>query len=176
MSATYAEALNVTLADPGRLAALEATALLDTPAEAAFDRLTRLAARLLGAPVALVSLVTEDRQFFKSCIGLPEPWASRRETGLSHSFCQHAVASAEPLVIEDAREHPLVSDNLAIRDLDVIAYAGIPLTTAAGHTLGSLCVIDHEPRAWTHEELDTLVVLAASVVSEIELATSRDAG
>jgi GAF domain-containing protein len=69
-----------------------------------------------------------------------------------------------------------VRENLAIRDLDVIAYAGIPLITAAGHALGSLCVIDHEPRAWTAEQLDTLVVLAASVVSEIELATSRAAG
>jgi signal transduction histidine kinase len=160
------------LAEPERLAALRATALLDTPAEAAFDRLTRLAARLLDAPVSLVTLVDADRQFFKSCIGLPEPWASARQTPLSHSFCQHAVELRQPLVIEDAREHPLVRENLAIRDLAVIAYAGIPLATADGLVLGSFCVIDRVPRRWTDEEIATLADLAASVVTEIEL---RDA-
>ena len=120
---------------PDRLAALRRSALLDTPAEAAFDRLTRLASTILQAPVALVALLDADRQFFKSCIGLPEPWASRRETPLSHSFCQHAVATGEPLVIEDARQHPLMRENLAIPDLGVVAYAGIPLITAEGHVL-----------------------------------------
>jgi GAF domain-containing protein len=164
-------------ADPAaRLAALRATALLDTPAEQAFDRLTRLAARLIGVPTALVSLVDEDRQFFKSCVGLPEPWASVRETPLSHSFCQHAVALARPLVIEDARTHPLVRDNLAIRDIGVIAYAGIPLATADGDVLGSFCVIDGVPRQWTADELATLTDLAAAVMTEIELRTAPRRG
>ncbi|HET7458172.1 MAG TPA: GAF domain-containing sensor histidine kinase [Gemmatimonadaceae bacterium] len=157
------------VADPERLAALHATALLDSPAEAAFDRLTRLASRLLRAPVALVSLVDADRQFFKSCVGLPEPWASARQTPLSHSFCRHAVELRAPLVISDAREHPLVRDNLGIPDLGVIAYAGIPLTTGDGHTLGSFCVIDHEPRQWTDDEIATLGDLASAAVTEIEL-------
>ena len=135
--------------DPARLAALRSTRLLDTPAEAAYDRLTRLAMNLLNAPVAQVSLIDEDRQFFKSAQGMDEPWASARETPLSHSICQHAVDARVPLVIEDARVHPVVRDNLAIRDLNVVAYAGIPLITAAGHALGTLCVIDHKPRAWT---------------------------
>ena len=174
MSTTRAAALHATLADPARLAALEATALLDTPAEAAFDRLTRLASRLLGAPVALVSLVAEDRQFFKSCIGLPEPWASSRETGLSHSFCQHAVELREPLVISDAREHPLVRDNAAIQDLGVIAYAGIPLVTGDGHVLGSFCVIDHRPRDWRADEIATLRDLAAAALTEIELRATLE--
>jgi signal transduction histidine kinase len=157
------------VADPARLAALHATALLDTPAEAAFDRLTRLASRLLRAPVALVSLVDADRQFFKSCVGLPEPWASARQTPLSHSFCQHAVELRAPLVIADAREHPLVRDSLGIPDLGVIAYAGIPLATGDGHTLGSFCVIDHAPRQWTDDEIATLADLASAAVTEIEL-------
>ena len=161
--------LSTTASGADRLAALRRAALLDTPAEEAFDRLTRLASTILGAPVALVSLVDEDRQFFKSCVGLPEPWASRRETPLSHSFCQHAVASGRPLVIEDAREHPLVRGNPAIGDLDVVAYAGIPLVTSDGHALGSFCVIDTEPRAWTEREITVLADLAASVVTEIEL-------
>lgn len=74
--------------DPQRLAALHQPVLLDTPAEEAFDRLARLASRTLLTPVALVSLVDSDRQFFKSCLGLPEPWSLWRETPLTHSFCQ----------------------------------------------------------------------------------------
>lgn len=155
--------------DPERLAALRRSGLLGTLPEESFDRLTRMAARLLDAPVALVSLVDSDRQFFKSCLGLPEPWASERQTPLSHSFCQHVVHTEEPLVIEDARDHPLVRENLAIRDLGVIAYAGIPLRTSDGHVLGSLCAIDSHPRKWTPEEVRTLRDLAASVVTEIEL-------
>jgi signal transduction histidine kinase len=163
-----------TVRDSARLEALRDASLLDTPAEESFDRLTRLASTILDAPVALVSLVDEDRQFFKSCVGLPEPWASRRETPLSHSFCQHAVDSREPLLIEDAREHPLVWDNLAIRDLNVIAYAGIPLITSDGHALGSFCVIDGKPRRWTNEEIAIVKDLSESVVTEIELrATAR---
>jgi GAF domain-containing protein len=73
-------------------------------------------------------------------------------------------------VIEDARVHPLVRENLAIRDLDVIAYVGIPLITAGGHTLGTLCVIDHRPRTWTPEQIDALQVLTISAVAEIERA------
>ena len=159
------------LDQPDRLTVLEETALLDSLPEESFDRLSRLASRLLNAPVALVSLVDQERQFFKSCVGLPEPWASRREVPLSHSFCQHVVNAGEPLIIEDAREHPLVRENLAIHDLDVIAYAGIPLITSAGHTLGSFCAIDSVPRRWTEDEIAMLQDLAASVVTEIEMRT-----
>jgi GAF domain-containing protein len=96
------------LTRPDRLAALRQTALFDTPPEEGFDRLTRMAARLLGASTSLISLVAEDRQFFKSAIGLPEPWATRRTAPLSFSFCSQVVASGEPLVLEDARKHPLL--------------------------------------------------------------------
>jgi len=154
---------------PERLAALRDTTLLDTPAEEAFDRLTRLAARILHAPAALVSLVDEDRQFFKSRLGLPEPWASLGETPLSYSFCQHTVASGEPLIIQDARDHPLVFDNLAIAELQVVAYAGIPLITSNGQVLGSFCVLDDHPRIWTEDEIAILTDLAGAVMSEIEL-------
>ncbi len=155
--------------EPARLTALRQLALLDTPIEPAFDRLTRLAARILDAPVSLVTLVDHDRQFFKSCVGLAEPWASRRETPLSHSFCQYTLASRAPLVISDARAHPLLYENLAILDLNVVAYAGMPLITSDGHVLGSFCVIDSQPRVWTENELDTVRELAASVMTEIEL-------
>jgi hypothetical protein len=83
-----------------RLAALARAALLDTPPEEAFDRLTRMATRLLGAPVSLLTLITDDRQFFKSAMGLPEPWASRRSAPLSRSFCRQVAVSGEPLVVK----------------------------------------------------------------------------
>jgi len=158
-----------------RLEALRATELLDSPAEEAFDRLTKLAAKLLNAPVALISLVDSDRQFFKSSVGLAEPWRSARQTPLTHSFCRHTLITRQPLVIEDARTHPLVRDNLAIRDLDVVAYAGIPLITTEGHALGTLCVIDHRPRSWTADQIEILETLTASVLSEINLTLTRSA-
>jgi hypothetical protein len=159
--------------DPERVKALRATGLLDSGADEAFDRLTHLAAKLLNAPVALISLVDEDRQFFKSSIGLAEPWHSARQTPLSHSFCRHTLLTRETLVIEDARSHVLVRQNPAIRDLDVVAYAGVPLITGAGHVLGTLCVIDHRPRSWTADQIDTLETLTASVLSEINLTLTR---
>ena len=94
--------------DSDRLDALHETGLLDSEITPSFDRLARLAAQVLNAPGALVSLVDADRQFFKSCLGLPEPWASQRGTPLSHSVCQHAVASREPLLVDDSREHELL--------------------------------------------------------------------
>jgi len=150
-----------------RLAALRRTSLLDTPPEEAFDRLTRLATRVLRVPVALVSMVDGDRQFFKSCIGLQEPLASLRQTPLTHSFCKHAVVSGEPFIVSDARLHPLVRDNPSISELGVIAYAGIPLTTTEGQTLGTFCVVDGKPREWTEEDIEILRSLAASVMTEI---------
>ncbi len=156
--------------DQDRLDALHATGLVDSDVTPSFDRLARLASHVLHAPVALVSLVDRDRQFFKSCIGMPEPWGSQRGSPLSHSFCQHAVASREPLIVTDSREHPVLRDNLAIRDMGVIAYAGIPLIDADGYALGTLCVIDSQPRHWTSHQIQLLTDIAASVVTEISLA------
>lgn len=154
---------------PDRLKALRATGLLDSGPAESFDRLGSLASRLLRAPIALVSLVDEDRQFFKSCIGLPEPFASSRETPLSHSICQHTLTQPEPLVIHDAARDPRVAQNGAVTDLGVASYLGIPLVTEEGHTLGSFCVIDHVPRDWTDEDISVLSDLAASVMAEIAL-------
>jgi GAF domain-containing protein len=154
-----------------RIAALRRTALLDTPPEEAFDRLTRLATRLCKAPVALVSLVDTDRQFFKSARGLPEPWQSRRETPLAYSFCKYAVGRpSEPLVVHDARRETDFWDNPAVRELGIIAYAGVPLMLS-GEALGTLCVIDTQPRVWSAEEMETLKDLAACVTREIDLRT-----
>jgi two-component system, LuxR family, sensor kinase FixL len=157
------------LSDPTRLAIIHDLDLTDSPAEEIFDRLTRLAARLIPTPVALVSIVDDERQFFKSIVGLAEPWASMRQTPLTHSFCQHVVVSGEPLIVENAPEHPLVKDNLAIPDLSVISYLGMPLTTKQGITLGSFCVIDTEARQWSDDDIETVRELARSIMTEIEL-------
>lgn len=154
--------------DPERLAALRRTALLDTGSEEAFDRLTRLAARMLDAPIALVTLVDADRQFFKSQTGLPEPWATRRETPLRYSLCQN-VTEAEPLAIDDARADPRFQAHHAFTEMGLVAYAGVPLVTDEGHALGAFCVADTRPRAWTPEQMAILRDLAASVMTEIEL-------
>ncbi|MFL5516396.1 MAG: GAF domain-containing protein [Gemmatimonadales bacterium] len=119
---------------------LERPELLDTPAEEGFDRLTRMAARLLGAPIALITVLSDDRQFFKSATGLAEPWATRRAAPLTHSLCRHVVSSGEPLVVEDARRHPLLRANPAVRDFGWIAYAGVPLTSGPGEVIGVLSV------------------------------------
>jgi len=155
--------------DPARLAGLRATGLLDAGADPAFDRLAALAARLLDAPVALVTLVDADRQVFLSCPGLTGPFADAGETPLSHSFCAHVVDRREPLVISDAREEPLVRDNLAVPDLGVVAYLGVPIGGPDGQVLGSFCAIDHRPRHWTADQVALLADLAASVESEIAL-------
>ncbi len=156
-----------TIQSTARLAALRRTALLDSPPEEAFDRLTRLARSIMHVSASYVSLVDGERQFFKSAVGLSEPWATSRQTPLTHSFCKHAVTSGEPFLVSDAREHPLVRDNRAVSDLGIIAYAGIPLRTVEGHTLGAFCVVDDQPREWKEEEVEVLCSLAASVMTEI---------
>ena len=161
------------LGDARRLTALQRTELLDTPAEEAFDRLTRLAVEVVPAPVSLISLITTDRQFFKSAIGLPEPWAVARETPLTYSFCQHVVRSGQPLVVSDARNHPLLQDNLAVKDLNVLSYAGVPLVTTDQQVLGSFAVLDLKVREWTDRDMRLLGTLGACAASEIAL---REAG
>lgn len=157
------------LQDADRLSALNKTALLHTPAEAVFDRAVVLATYVLGTPVGLISLVDDRRQFFKARVGLSEPVASRRETPLSHSFCQYVVTSDEPLIVNDARENSILRDNLAISDLSVIAYLGVPIHDPDGHVLGSFCAIDDKPRDWTRQDKKILENIRTGVESEIAL-------
>jgi PAS domain S-box-containing protein len=161
------------LTDPGRLAALQQTNLLDTAAEEAFDRLARLAARLLDAPIALVTLVDTDRLFLKACLGLPEPWASARQLPLSHSLCQRLLVTGQPLVLGDVGADPLARGNRAIAEFGVAAYLGIPLRFG-GQVLGSVCVADRQPRAWTDDDVAVLADVAGLVMTEIELRADLD--
>lgn len=163
--------------DPVRISALEETRMLDYSPSEEFDDISRLTAKILRVPVALVSLVDEDRQFFLSQHGLVEPWASMRETPLSHSFCQWVVAGKETLVVEDAREHKVMANNLAVKDIGVIAYAGQPIVAANDQIIGSMCAIDEHPRSWTVDELATLRDLAhlteSYIVFEREMIESN---
>jgi signal transduction histidine kinase len=163
--------------DAARLAALRESALLASEAEEAFDRLTRLASKLLGVPVSLLTLIDADRQVFKSAIGLPEPVATTRQTPLSYALCQYVVADDAPVTIDDTRAHPRLREHLAVTELGVGAYCGVPLRTPEGQVLGSLCAIDLVARVWTPEDLAALSDLASVATAEVELrARTREAG
>lgn len=147
-----------------RLAHLESLEVMDTDAEPEFDDFVRIAAHIFDVPIALVSLVDANRQWFKARVGL-----SATETPREVSFCGHAVASGEALVIPDARADARFADNpLVTDDPHVCFYAGAPLSTEAG-VLGTLCVIDHEPRQPTPAQLDALRALARQVVNQLQL-------
>ena len=152
-----------------RLAALQRAGVLDTPPEEVFDRLTQLAAELLHVPVAVVSLVDADREFFKSAVGLPEGWKERRETPRATSLAQIALMAKSPLAIEDAREHPLAKDNPIVPEWGVVSYAAVPIRTQDGLPLGSVYVIDKVPRTWTESEIVALSTIAKAAESEIAL-------
>ena len=153
---------------PARLEALRCLGLLDSSAEPAFDRVTRLAIKLLRAPAALISLVDADQQFYKGSSGLPELVATQHGSALSHSFCQQVMASGEALMINDTRTHPLAHDD-AISEMNIVAYAAVPLITTDGHTLGTFCVLDSVPHSWSTDDIASLQDLAAGMIAEIEL-------
>jgi GAF domain-containing protein len=154
--------------DPERLALVRRLSAMESQPDPEFDRLARFAASLLRTPAALVTLVEEDRQLFYGCCGVSEPWASARETPLSRSFCHHVVAAGKPLVVSDARQHPLLCDHPAVDDLGIVAYLGVPLCVKAGHRLGALCVIDSHPRDWLTADVAAVDDLAAWAVALIE--------
>lgn len=158
--------------DPGRLASLYRTELLESSPEEAFDRFTRLAARLLDAPVALVSLVEKERQFVMSAVGLPNAISPDRATSISHFCCQHVINSGKPLVVSDARKHPLLQGNPEVIDYGALSYCGFPIVDLEGRALGALCVIDDEVHDWSLNDLAALGDIAQSVINEVHLRLS----
>ena len=156
--------------EEARLKALRSLNVLDTPSEDRFDRLTRLAKRMFDVPIALVSLVDENRQWFKSCIGL-----NVSETPRDISFCGHAILGNEIFIIPDATEDERFSDNpLVLNEPYIRFYAGCPLRYLDGSMLGTLCIIDTQPRVLNREDLDALKDLAELAEHElmaVQLAT-----
>lgn len=156
--------------ESGRLAAVRRYAILDTPPDGAFDRVAALAARVLDAPVASVTIVDEDRIWFKASQGLPE---GVHETGRDPGLCASAILHGEPYTVTDALTDPRTAGNALVHgELAVRFYAAAPITTSDGHRLGTVNVIDTRPREVTDEELSTLQDLAAVVMDELELRLS----
>lgn len=164
--ATDADALAARVADPHRLAAVQATGLLDTAPEARFDVLTQRAADLLGVPATFLSLVDRDRDFYKSAFGFSPPLSEVRQLE-GRTFCHYSIGSATPLVIEDTLRDPVYRDVPTVTTLGVRAYLGVPLVMPGGEIIGSFCAIDFEPRPWTAEDVATMARLAAATLSSI---------
>jgi len=151
------------LDNPERLDALCSLGILDTPPEQHFDRFTRIAAASLQVPIALVSLVDANRQWFKSRVGLQAMQTSR-----SVAFCAHTVALRALLVIEDASLDPRFKDNPLVTGSPFIRfYAGVPLFSRGGHALGTLCMIDTKPRTLSESERELLSDLGSLVEDEL---------
>lgn len=153
--------------DPERLRALFDTGLMDTQPGAAYDRIAAMAVDALDVPSAGVSLVSDEKQWFCSAAGLSGDLADTRTVSLDRSLCAHAVSSGTPLIIEDARVHPTLSDHPIVADGTVVAYAGIPLTDSQGHAIGTLCAWDGKPKQWTTGHVQILEDLATIVRERI---------
>ncbi|EMK3304585.1 sensor domain-containing diguanylate cyclase [Vibrio vulnificus] len=155
--------------EPQRIADLHSLHILDTAAEERFDRITRIARRLFDVPIALVSLVDEDRQWFKSCIGL-----NASETPRDISFCGHAILGTDTLIVEDASLDARFADNpLVTGEPHIRFYAGVPLMFEHSSCLGTLCIIDSKPRTLNEDERLDLIDLAK--MAERELAATHSA-
>ncbi len=154
--------------EAARLQALFQCKILDTPTEGVFDDITHLAAYLCQTPIALVSLIDSERQWFKSRVGL-----ALTETPRKVAFCAHAILQSEPFIVPEALADERFADNpLVTGEPYVRFYAGVPLITSEGYILGTLCVLDCVPRSLTHEQIQALEVLAHQVVRQIELRHS----
>ncbi|GAB2567006.1 sensor histidine kinase [Paractinoplanes abujensis] len=152
-------------AEQRRLTALRNYEVLDTDPESDFDDIAVLAAQLCRTPIAAVSLVDEDRQWFKARVGI-----EICESGREHAFCAHAMYGDDVMQVPDARLDPRFADNpLVTGELGVVFYAGAPLISSTGEPLGSLCVIDREPRLLTPAEVQGLRTLARHVMAQLEL-------
>jgi GAF domain-containing protein len=154
--------------DPARLAEIAALGLTAEEVDEVLQATVNEAAARLALPTAMVSIVMDEAQWFAAHTGLP-PWmAEARGTPIEWSFCANAVRSGEPFVVEDSTTHPLVKDIPLVPLDNIRCYAGIPLVTSTGQTLGTLCVIGTEPRSFSEADVETLRGLGKQAVERIE--------
>lgn len=150
--------------EESRIQTLRSMNVLDSAAQEQFDRITRIASRYFGVPIALVSLVDANRQWFKSCVGL-----DARETGRDISFCGHAILDNKTFYIEDASKDSRFHDNpLVTGPPHIRFYAGRPIKAPNGQNLGTLCIIDNKPKTLTQKDFTVLDDLAKTVEEELE--------
>jgi len=155
-------------ADVERLQEIVDLGLLSPEADEVLRQTAEEAATRLGLPVATVTVVLDEAQFFAATHGVDGWKAESRGTPVEWSFCAYAVDRREPFIVEDATTHPIVRDNPLVHNDGVICYAGFPLISSHGHALGTLCVIGDEPHHFTPDELDILRTLADRAVAHIE--------
>lgn len=170
-----ADGLPAVLSDPDRLAALAASGQVGTAPEQPFDDLTRLAMSVTGCSVSAITLVGEDRTYWKSVTGVPYAGPERWQNAVSDSFCYLAVGMNGPVVIADADKDPRTAGNPAIGPWGVGAWAGYPIVTAEGQAIGTMCVIDAQPREWKPDDLEALAILARAASNEVNLRISLTA-
>lgn len=157
----------------GRMKELIRLAILDTTEEREYDDITSVACTVCGTPIALISLIDQDRQWFKSRQGLPV-----RETHRDLAFCAHAIQTpSQVMVVHDAREDPRFAGNaLVTGEPNIRFYAGAPLVTSNNHAIGTLCVIDRSPRELTDSQLEYLTFLAKEIVTMLEARVAPQQG
>lgn len=155
--------------EQARLATLRKFDILDTEPEVAFESMVQLAAYICQTPIAAISLIDENRQWFKAIVGL-----DARETSRDVAFCAHAILQQEPMIVADARADERFHDNpLVTAAPDIGFYAGVPLRTADGFNLGTLCVIDHQARELEEAQLQAIKVVANNIMAHLELRISH---
>jgi GAF domain-containing protein len=163
------------LADRARVQAAQQLLPVDPSRAHVLDRLVRLAADLMAAPIATLTIVEKERQVFAAHVGLPEALAAGYSS-IELSICQYAVAIGRPLVVGDCRQDPLLGAHPAVVSLGAAAYAGIPLITLDGYPVGTLCAVDAVPRNWSHQQVMQLTLLADIARDQLQLQNyERDA-
>lgn len=167
INAAFQELVSARVNDPQRIAAVEATGLVDTGPTSSFDRIASVAARVLDSPYAFITIVDATRSFWKACIGTEATGLDDRQNQVAESFCQYVIGLDDELRVDDTRLDPRTAQNPSINSMGILAWAGVPLRSPQGAVLGTVCVVDTRTRSWTDADLALLHDLAEIAADEI---------